>query len=52
MGDASIRSVAREANLDHNVLRTMLSGETWPDLVTIAKLEQTLGPVWPDIVEK
>jgi len=50
MGEASIRSVARNASVDHNVLRTVLAGETWPDLVTIAKLEQSLGALWPGIV--
>lgn len=51
MGDASIRSVARDADLDHNVLRLVLAGESWPDLITIAKLERTLGEIWPGIVE-
>jgi hypothetical protein len=49
MGEASIRSIARDANIDHNVLRTVLSGDSWPDLITIAKLELTLGSLWPGI---
>lgn len=51
MGSTTIRALGRDANIDHNTLRTVLAGETWPDLITIAKLEQTLGPLWPDIVE-
>ncbi|MEN2741630.1 hypothetical protein ABCS02_27920 [Microbacterium sp. X-17] len=51
MGDSSIRATARAANIDHNVLRTVLAGESWPDLITIAKLEQSIGSVWPGVIE-
>ncbi|GAA2056771.1 hypothetical protein GCM10009820_17390 [Leifsonia soli] len=52
MGEASIRSVAMNAGMDHNVLRLVLSGDSWPDLVTIAKLERWFGvTLWPGIVE-
>lgn len=50
IGEASIRSVARQAGLDHNVLRLVLAGESWPDLVTIAKLERWCGEdLWPGV---
>lgn len=52
IGDSSIRSVAAGAGLDHNVLRLVLAGESWPDLITIAKLERWFGKdLWPGIVE-
>lgn len=51
MGESSIRSVAMGAGLDHNVLRLVLAGESWPDLVTISKLERWCGAdLWPGIV--
>jgi len=49
MGDASIRGIARAADIDHNVLRTVLAGDSWPDVITIAKLERTLGPLSPGV---
>jgi hypothetical protein len=52
MGDSSIRSIASQAGIDHNVLRLVLAGESWPDLITIAKLERSLqAELWPGIVE-
>ncbi len=45
----SLRDVAAEADLDHTTLWAVLRGERWPDLVTIAKLETSLGVrIWPD----
>jgi transcriptional regulator with XRE-family HTH domain len=51
MGDASIRSVAARADIDHNTLRKILRGDTWPDLVVIAKLERAYNKnLWPGLV--
>lgn len=48
----SLREAGRAAELDHTTLSAILAGERWPDLVTIAKLEQGLGVrLWPDLVE-
>lgn len=43
IGDRSIRSVARLAGLDEGTVRRTLSGQTWPDIRTIALLELALG---------
>lgn len=43
VGGRSVRSVARDADVDEGTLRRILSGATWPDLRTIALLEQALG---------
>lgn len=49
IGGRSVRDVAREADLQHTTVLGLLKGESWPDLVTIAKLEQELGVrLWPD----
>jgi hypothetical protein len=48
IGDRSIRSVADAAGVDHSTLLGLLRGRSWPDLVTIARLEQGLGAdLWP-----
>jgi transcriptional regulator with XRE-family HTH domain len=48
IGGRSIRSVAEAAQVDHATLLGLLRGRSWPDLVTIAKLERGLGAdVWP-----
>ena len=45
----SLLSVAREAGLDHTTVRALAEGVRWPDLITIARLEQSLGVrLWPD----
>ena len=52
IGPLSLRYVARRAKLDHTTIAAVLSGSRWPDLVTIAKLEQALGKrLWPDLVD-
>lgn len=38
----SIRSVAKAADLNESTLRNVLSGTSWPDLRTIARLEHAL----------
>lgn len=48
IGERSIRSVAEAANVDHTTLLGLLRGRSWPDLVTIAKLEAGLdADLWP-----
>lgn len=48
----SLREVARSAGVDHTTVAGVLSGGRWPDLVTVAKLEQALGVrLWPDLVD-
>ncbi|WP_166880020.1 helix-turn-helix transcriptional regulator [Salinibacterium sp. ZJ450] len=52
MGDRSIRSVAAEAGIDHVTLGNVLKGDSWPDLVVIARLEYTFGvDLWPGRVK-
>lgn len=41
--DGSVRKVARAAGLSHATLLAILSGATWADLYTVAKLEVALG---------
>lgn len=43
IGQRSLRSVARDAGVDHKTLSGILDGQTWADLETISKLEYTLG---------
>ncbi|MGS0561375.1 helix-turn-helix domain-containing protein [Microbacterium aurugineum] len=53
MGKASVRSVADIAGLDEGTLRNILSGARWPDLRTIALLEDALGvALWPVYEER
>lgn len=48
MGERSIRSVAADCGLNHATVITVLEGRSWPDLVTIAKLEAGLDTgLWP-----
>ena len=42
MGEASVRSVASAAGIDESTVRKMLAGEVWPDIRTVALLEQAL----------
>jgi transcriptional regulator with XRE-family HTH domain len=39
----SLRSVAGMAGVDEGTLRRVLSGNSWPDLRTIARVEASLG---------
>ena len=43
IGKESIRYVAKKAQLSPQTLVNILHGNTWPDLLTIARLEEALG---------
>lgn len=43
MHGRSVRSLARDAGLDEKSLRKIIAGVSWPDLRTIARLENTTG---------
>lgn len=48
MGATSVRGVARAAELDEATVRKVLAGDVWPDIRTVARLEQALGaPLYP-----
>ncbi len=48
IGHRTVRDVAREAEISHTTLLAVLHGERWPDMVTIAKLEEALrADLWP-----
>ena len=48
LGDRSVRAAARDAGLDHTTLLSVLHGRSWPDLATVARLENGLGvDLWP-----
>jgi hypothetical protein len=48
MGDRSIRSVAADAGIGSVTLGSVLAGNAWPDLATIARLEAGLNAeLWP-----
>jgi hypothetical protein len=42
MNGRSIRSVAKAAELNEGTLRRLISGQSWPDVRTIARLERAL----------
>lgn len=43
LGENSVRSLARAAELSEGTIRTIIAGSVWPDLRTIARLERALG---------
>jgi len=48
VGDRSLREVGREAGISHTTLLAVLHGQRWPDMITIAKLEEAFqGSLWP-----
>ncbi|QEE62451.1 helix-turn-helix transcriptional regulator [Salinibacterium sp. dk2585] len=52
IGDQSIRAAARDVGVAHTTIVAILQGRVWPDLETIAKLEQGLGvDLWPGRVD-
>jgi len=40
---SSLRQVSREAHVSTGALSNLLNGKTWCDVVTIARLERSLG---------
>ena len=48
IGTRSYRAIARESGVSHGTISALVRGDTWPDLITISKLEWALGRVlWP-----
>jgi len=47
IGERSIREIATMAGVDRATIGAVLQGKSWPDIVTLAKLEQVLGSLWP-----
>lgn len=44
----SVREFSRVTGVDRTTIGTILAGDAWPDLQTIARLEIALGrPLWP-----
>lgn len=43
IGERSLRSVAREADVSIGTLSNLVGGRTWGDVVTVARLERCLG---------
>lgn len=43
MDGRSVRSLARDAGLDEKTLRKIIAGLSWPDLRSIARLEEATG---------
>lgn len=43
----SLRQVADRTGVDHTTVRDVLKGLRWADTVTVALLEDALGPLWP-----
>jgi lambda repressor-like predicted transcriptional regulator len=47
--DLSVREAARAAGLAHTTLRKILLGLVWPDSLSVSRLEQAFGPLWPQL---
>lgn len=46
--DLSIYEAARQCSVTRETLARAMAGETYPDLLTLARLETGLGvPIWP-----
>lgn len=43
IGDRSVRSVVRDADINEGTIRKIVSGDSWADLHTIWSLESALG---------
>lgn len=44
----SLRDVGRQAGVDHTTIAGIIAGERWPNMVTLARLEQALDvALWP-----
>lgn len=43
-----LRTIARTTGVAHSILSRIVSGDTWADTHTLARLEHTLNaPLWP-----
>jgi hypothetical protein len=52
MGQMSLRAAGELTGVDHTTIQGILQGRTWPDLDTIARLENGLGTVlWPGLID-
>jgi len=52
IGDISLRAAEKVTGVDHSTIQAILRGQTWPDLDTIAKLENGFGvSLWPGLVK-
>lgn len=50
VGDRSLRAAANACDLSHVTVASILDGRVWPDLETIAKLEDGLQTrLWPRV---
>jgi transcriptional regulator with XRE-family HTH domain len=48
MGERSVREIARITEVDRATIGAVLNGKSWPDIVTLTKLERGLGQqLWP-----
>jgi hypothetical protein len=47
IGERSIREVASVTGVDRATIGAVLIGRSWPDILTLAKLERGLGTLWP-----
>lgn len=49
----SVREIGRRADLSHRTVQLLLSGESWPDMVSVAKLEAAFHSLlWPRDAER
>lgn len=52
-GDQSLREIGRRSDLDPMTIRALLRGESWPDMVSVAKLEGAYRVLlWPRDAER
>jgi len=48
MGERSLRAAGADTGVDHSTIQAILQGRAWPDLDTIARLENGLNvDLWP-----
>lgn len=51
IGSRSVRAAAKDCGLVHATVISILNGQNWPDLETIAKLEAGLEVgLWPSVI--
>lgn len=43
IGERSVRSVASDAGIDEGTIRNVLRGAAWPDIHSVARLEESLA---------